>query len=409
MFMEGHEKLLVRWRNYLLRSIKSPERQVYYNKDVHQQTSSSQHSASNSLASVPKHKYSELTENLLDTMLAFVHTKNDSLWDLIYEDKEADIKVYKNDEISSCCYKITSTMENTPQTTFDLLADVRRRPEWDHMTAEAGIVEIIDESTRVQYVKMKAVFPTSARDVVTIGYTTQLEDGRMVMVNRSIEHRLCPEKPGIVRIEAGCAGVVVEPIKDQPNKCHVTQIADANPKGWIPKSVISLVSTRDMPTSVKKLNRLLAKMPYQSVSKILSHTPFIPKVPTRPLTPISSSSSSSSLYQFHRKLDSSISEEPLVQDGSETDKSVESLSNESENHNNDRSINRFSTSAFWLTFIQTILFTGGNSYFGGVVPISGGSKKSNGVSSTGRFVIAAAAYTLVLIAGIRKWRNRNVI
>ena len=87
---------------------------------------------------------------------------------------------------------------------------------------------------------MKAVFPTSARDVVTIGYTTQLEDGRMIMANKSIEHGLCPEKPGIVRIETGCAGVVVEPIEGQPNKCFVTQIADANPKGWIPKSVITL-------------------------------------------------------------------------------------------------------------------------------------------------------------------------
>jgi hypothetical protein len=41
-------------------------------------------------------------------------------------------------------------MENTPQTTFDLLADVRRRSEWDPMTDEAGIIEVIDESTRVQ-------------------------------------------------------------------------------------------------------------------------------------------------------------------------------------------------------------------------------------------------------------------
>lgn len=165
------------------------------------------------------------------------------------------------------------TMENTPQTTFDLLADVRRRSEWDPMTDEAGIIETIDESTRVQviyifiyllffflifkvgvtlkknyifiysfkkYIKMKAVFPTSARDVVTIGYSTQLEDGRLVMVNKSIEHKLCPEKSGVIRIEAGCAGVVVTPIKDQPNKCFVVQIADANPKGWIPKSVITL-------------------------------------------------------------------------------------------------------------------------------------------------------------------------
>lgn len=110
---------------------------------------------------------------------------------------------------------------------------------------------------------MKAVFPTSSRDIVTIGYSTQLEDGRLVMVNKSIEHKLCPEKSGVIRIEAGCAGVVVTPIKDQPNKCFVVQIADANPKGWIPKSVITLgkdiINLKKFIVNLKKKKDLLIR------------------------------------------------------------------------------------------------------------------------------------------------------
>lgn len=71
---------------------------------------------------------------------------------MIHEDKDTDIKVYQNLKVSDCCFKIMGTMENTPQTTFDLLADVRRRSEWDPMTDEAGIIETIDESTRVQVI-----------------------------------------------------------------------------------------------------------------------------------------------------------------------------------------------------------------------------------------------------------------
>jgi len=398
--------------NNTKRSIKSPENQVNNNKDNKnlstnsRQISSTQNFARNQPIIASKNKYSEITTKLLDTILGFVDTKDDdSPWNLIYEDKETDIKVYQNPKVSDCCYKITGTMENTPQTTFDLLADVRRRSEWDPMTDEAGVIEVIDESTRVQYIKMKAVFPTSARDVVTIGYTTQLEDGRMIMVNKSIEHKLCPEKSGIVRIEAGCAGVVVSPIKDQPNKCFVVQIADANPKGWIPKSVITLVSTRELPASVKKLNKLLSKMPRQSVSKMLTITPFIPKVPTRSSSSISVSSSSSSpsssslQHSNHRKI-SSFSGKSLIKNSNGSDyysSSDEFLSNKKEN-NNKRSIDKKSSStntSFWKSFIETILFIGWNS--------SQGGSKSN------RFIIAAFAYSLVLIAGIKKWRNRNAI
>ncbi|GET01696.1 serine/threonine protein kinase [Rhizophagus clarus] len=375
---------------------KSSEQQANNNKDnKHVPTNSRQISSTQNSAPIiaSKNKYSEITTKLLDTILDFVDTKNDdSPWNLIYEDKETDVKVYQNPKVSDCCYKVTGTMENTPQTTFDLLADVRRRSEWDPMTDEAGILEIIDESTRVQYIKMKAVFPTSARDVVTIGYSTQLEDGRMVMVNKSIEHKLCPEKPGIVRIEAGCAGVVVAPIKDQPNKCFVVQIADANPKGWIPRSVITLVSTRELPASVKKLNKLLSKMPRQSVSKMLTITPFIPKVPTRSASSISiSSTSSSSQRSYHRKI-SSFSGGSLIKNSNGTDihssssSSDEFLSNEKGN-NNKRSVDKKipTGASFWKSFIQTILFFGGNSSQGG----------SKGNLNSGRFIIAAFAYSLV--------------
>ncbi|CAB4413670.1 unnamed protein product [Rhizophagus irregularis] len=399
--------------NNTKRSINSSGKQVNNNEENKnastnsRQISSTQNFSLNPPIVASKNKYSEITTRLLGTILEFVDTKDDDApWSLIYEDKDTDIKVYQNSKVSDCCFKIMGTMENTPQTTFDLLADVRRRSEWDPMTDEAGIIETIDESTRVQYIKMKAVFPTSARDVVTIGYSTQLEDGRLVMVNKSIEHKLCPEKSGVIRIEAGCAGVVVTPIKDQPNKCFVVQIADANPKGWIPKSVITLVSTRELPASVKKLNKLLSKMPHQSVSKMLTNTPFIPKVPKRSSSSISvslsSSSSSSSLQHNYHRRNASFSGGSLVENSTRSDRPAyssfdEFLSN-TKGNNNKRSIDKkipFTGSSFWKSFIDTILLFGGNS--------------SQGGSKANRLIIVAFAYSLVLIAGIKKWRNRNVI
>src|SRR3954453_11475799 len=162
-----------------------------------------------------------------------------------------------------------------------------------------------------------------------------------------------------------------------------------------------------MPASIKKLNRLLAKMPRQSVSKILTNTQFITKVPTRTSSLISvsssssSSSSSPSLHKYHKKASSFSGRSS--ENGSGTDihsyLSEEFLSNEKENNNNRSIDKKFTSISFWKSFIQTILFFGGNSSQIG---------STGNLNSTSRFIIAALAYSVVLIAGIKKFRNRNV-
>jgi hypothetical protein len=156
------------------------------------------------------------------------------------------------------------------------------------------------------------------------------------------------------------------------------------------------------------LNRLLAKMPRQSVSKILTNTQFITKVPTRTSSLISvsssssSSSSSPSLHKYHRKASSFSGRSSENDSGTDIHSylSEEFLSNEKENNNNRSIDKKFSSISFWKSFIQTILCFGGNSS-----PIG----STGNLNSTSRFIIAAIAYSVVLIAGIKKLRNRNVV
>ncbi|CAG8594782.1 7569_t:CDS:2 [Acaulospora morrowiae] len=186
----------------------------------------------------PEADNSRFLNSMLTEILNLVDQKNFE-WRLLHEDKNTDMKIYQHSSINYC-YKVVSTMDNTPETTYDLLADVTRRSEWDHLAKEGKVLEVTGESTRVHYFRTKAMFPTLARDAVTLAYGTQLDDGRMVHVNKSIEHKLSPNEPGVIRIHVNCAGFVVEPIKSQQNKCYLTQIIDADPKGWVPKYVISL-------------------------------------------------------------------------------------------------------------------------------------------------------------------------
>lgn len=73
-----------------------------------------------------------------------------SPWRLVFADKKIDLSVYWNPQISNYCYKIISTINNTQATTFDLMANINRRPDWDAMIAEARDIEEIDEFTKIQ-------------------------------------------------------------------------------------------------------------------------------------------------------------------------------------------------------------------------------------------------------------------
>ena len=50
---------------------------------------------------------------------------------------------------------------------------------------------------------------------------------------------------GVVRMTAGIAGQLVTPGED--NTCKIVQIANGDPKGWIPSSIIKYAQVRDFP------------------------------------------------------------------------------------------------------------------------------------------------------------------
>lgn len=147
----------------------------------------------------------------------------------------------------SHCHQIVAELDTSPETAFDILADVTKRPSWDELCAEGRIIEEYTPDTKVQYIRMNPVWPTAARDACTLAHISKLPDGRYINVTKSVAHPNCPENAaqGLVRMEAGIAGQLISPLYDStgrvvPGKCKVVQIADGDLKGWIPASVIKL-------------------------------------------------------------------------------------------------------------------------------------------------------------------------
>ncbi|KAI8585752.1 hypothetical protein BDZ88DRAFT_335454 [Geranomyces variabilis] len=192
-------------------------------------------------------------------------------WQLLASLPSPSLSVYKRTD-TDFCIKVVADLHCTPETAFDMLADVTRRGDWDDLCEETGVVEVVDRASRVQFVKTKGVWPASPRDTLVLAYVEKLPDGRFLNVAQSVTHARFPprEADGIVRMEAKISGQLVGPKEGHPGMCTVIQINDADLKGWIPKSVIGFIATKSIPNSFKKLDQILATAESQTVSAMIA-------------------------------------------------------------------------------------------------------------------------------------------
>ncbi|GJJ71779.1 hypothetical protein EMPS_04136 [Entomortierella parvispora] len=228
------------------------------------------------------HPYTKDLEAMERKFMNYI--ENNEIWEKVYEDKTPTpaaqpgkpwIEVFQYKE-RPMCYKIVARMNNSAAVTFDAMCDLDRRSDWDPMCVEARVLEDVKAlpGTTVQYVRTKAVWPTASRDTVVLGTIKELQDGRLFMVNASVEHPSMPErvKEKIVRMETAVAGHIITP-EDPANgsmSCSLIQVLDADLKGWIPDKVIQMVSTKAVPDGLRAINALIPKITPYLDSKALT-------------------------------------------------------------------------------------------------------------------------------------------
>lgn len=111
--------------------------------------------------------------------------------------------------------------------------------------------------------RTKGIWPTSPRDALVMSFIEQLDDGRFLNVTKSIDsHPKFVPRDGDVRMLANVAGFVIGPHpSNDPSRCICIQIMDGDLGGWLPASVVSLVTTQAFPISMRRLNSMLKKIP----------------------------------------------------------------------------------------------------------------------------------------------------
>ncbi|KAG0231097.1 hypothetical protein BGW42_000514 [Actinomortierella wolfii] len=200
------------------------------------------------------------------------YVENDHIWEKVFEESSpTPITVYQYKE-RPMCYKVVAILDNKPAVAFDLLCDVERRPEWDPLCVEAKTLADISPGVKVHYLRTKGMWPTASRDTVVLAYVKEIGDnGTYCNVTTSIEHPAMPErtKEKIVRMETTIAGQIIGPVENQPTKCRLIQVLDADLKGSIPQRLIQLVSTKAVPEGIRNVNAQLPTLKAYPKSKII--------------------------------------------------------------------------------------------------------------------------------------------
>lgn len=163
--------------------------------------------------------------------LTYAHHIPDQ-WTLVCDQQSPQLKVYKYNTRDNC-FKVIAQLSSTPESAFDILSDIQRRKEWDDLCEEGHVIQQIDGSTKIQYMKTKAMWPTASRDVVSLGYCGQMEDGGYLNVTQSILHKDYPPnvQSTIVRMDAKIAGQLIKPSQNgNKDQCSIIQVADGDLK-----------------------------------------------------------------------------------------------------------------------------------------------------------------------------------
>jgi len=141
---------------------------------------------------------------------------------------------------------------------FDIIMDTSRNAEINPQVASSLKNLSFSPNTATQHLKFKAVWPTSARDLVNLTHWRLLPDGRVVIISFS-EKAFDADNPpdaGSVRADLLIGGYVLTPQGNGSTAvCYVVQ---SDLKGTIPTAVATFVA-RGQPRIVLNIRAALDK------------------------------------------------------------------------------------------------------------------------------------------------------
>ncbi|XP_067378400.1 ceramide transfer protein-like isoform X4 [Channa argus] len=237
------------------------------------------HSHSSSLSSVELvsasddiHRFSTQVEEMVQNHMTYSlqDVGGDANWQLVIE--EGEMKVYRREVEENGIVldplKATHAVKGvTGHEVCHYFWDTAVRMDWETTIENFNIVETLSDNAVIVYQTHKRVWPASQRDVLYLSAirkilpTNENDPDTWLVCNFSVDHDKAPPTNRCVRAKINvaiiCQTLVSPPEGDKEISrenliCKITYVANVNPGGWAPASVLRAVAKREYPKFLKR-------------------------------------------------------------------------------------------------------------------------------------------------------------
>ncbi|XP_075885650.1 ceramide transfer protein-like isoform X4 [Nelusetta ayraudi] len=218
------------------------------------------------------HRFSDKVEEMVQNHMTYSlqDMGGDANWQLVVE--EGEMKVYRREVEENGIVldplKATHSVRGvTGHEVCHYFWDTTYRNDWETTIENFNVVEALSDNAAIIYQTHKRVWPASQRDVLYLSAMRKIlannenDPDTWLVCNFSVDHDDAQPSSRCVRAKINiamiCQTLVSPPEGDKEISrdnilCKITYVANVNPGGWAPASVLRAVAKREYPKFLKR-------------------------------------------------------------------------------------------------------------------------------------------------------------
>lgn len=223
-------------------------------------------------STIGTHRFANKVEEIVQNHMTYSlqDVGGDANWQLVIE--EGEMKVYRREVEENGIVldplKATHAVKGvTGHEVCHYFWDTDVRNDWETTIENFNVVETLSDNAIIVYQTHKRVWPASQRDVLYLSAirkilaTNENDPDTWLVCNFSVDHDNAPPTNRCVRAKINvamiCQTLVSPPEGDKEISrdnilCKITYVANVNPGGWAPASVLRAVAKREYPKFLKR-------------------------------------------------------------------------------------------------------------------------------------------------------------
>uniref|UniRef100_A0A3B4BFY2 Ceramide transfer protein n=1 Tax=Periophthalmus magnuspinnatus TaxID=409849 RepID=A0A3B4BFY2_9GOBI len=227
--------------------------------------------AADPYSTIGSHRLSAKVEEMVQNHMTYSlqDVGGDANWQLVIE--EGEMKVYRREVEENGIVldplKATHAVKGvTGHEVCHYFWDTAVRMDWETTIENFNVVETLSDNAIIVYQTHKRVWPASQRDVLYLSAirkilaTNENDPDTWLVCNFSVDHDNAPTNRCVrakINVAMICQTLVSPPEGDKEISrdnilCKITYVANVNPGGWAPASVLRAVAKREYPKFLKR-------------------------------------------------------------------------------------------------------------------------------------------------------------